>query len=110
MKIGLVVIFAKVQALKGDADAIFLDLIRTESPHSYLLRNENVEPSKNRNIELQKARFWAKIGGDSIKEKLMQLKRITLLVYDGKTIIQQPDNTQRAILESFGLKLEGVVI
>lgn len=47
-----------INRMKDDASAIFREVIRTESPFSYLLDEKPPVLSKNRKLKMQVAVFW----------------------------------------------------
>lgn len=101
-----------VSSLKGDAEAIFLNILSHTSPNSYLLRNvTEINVPKGRNVSMQEERFWAKLGGKEKMQKMLEpLKEIRLLIIDGEMVIQKPTAEQQAILDSVSCKLEEAVV
>ena len=96
-----------LSSLKGDGEAIFLDLIRKTSPSSYLLMSKEINLPRARNVDLQQERFWHKLGGKEKLNELSPLKDIRLIIFNNKMSVQKPNEVQQKILDSYSLSLEG---
>lgn len=90
--------------LKNDWKSVFLEIVRKESPNSYLLRNECYEVPENRNIQLQTRKLWDSLP-DGTYEKIEPLKRVYQLYFPDRVMLAHISDEQISIASSFDVDL-----
>lgn len=98
-------------SLGEDWEPVFYDLIRKQSPTSYLLkdRTEIVLP-EHRFVDIRQERFWNFLPS-GLNERIQTLKQIQISYHpDNKCVISRPTDAQARILSDLNITLEGCVL
>ena len=96
-------------SLKGHGRPIFIDMIRKQSPTSYLLRdNLDIPLPEDRNIHLQQFKFWNQFGEET-RKIIEPLRSIYLIIRDGKPEITKPNDEHMKIFSTLELEFKGEI-
>ena len=96
---------AWVKQMGEDSQCIFTELIRKESPTSYLLDNvASPTPKKNRNFNIQIRNFWEHLS-PGLNQELQPLKLLHLICLENRYEIEQPTSAQNEILEKYNVNI-----